>query len=274
MTEEDCSLRFAASLYANSAPLAYYICHVSPAARFVEGVPSSSAALLHQGKVDAALIPVAELLANPKLTKVEGIGVCAKQKVQSVLLKCFSPLAQVRRVELDPASRTSNALAAILLRHHLKLSPQMSYPLAQRSGPSDAAVVIGDRALAAPPAPYGDYDLAELWHQMTGLPFVFAVWSYPAGHAQASCLVEIAHLAKQQGVQQLDFFIKHYAETLGLPEERLQEYFHSAIYYDVGPQEERAIRAYAELLPTVAELLSAFPAPPLTGSQDKSETGY
>ncbi|MBW6510458.1 MAG: hypothetical protein K0A94_13070, partial [Desulfuromonadales bacterium] len=41
------------------------------------------------------------------------------------------------------------------------------------------ALLIGDRALklsAAVPPGVGVYDLGKLWHQHTGLPFVFALW--------------------------------------------------------------------------------------------------
>ena len=42
---------------------------------------------------------------------------------------------------------------------------------------ADAVLVIGDRAMSVPDAPFhAVVDLAEAWNAMTGLPFVFALW--------------------------------------------------------------------------------------------------
>jgi len=93
-----------------------------------------------------------------------------------VLLKCDVPVAQVRSVMKDPASATSNALAELLLRRHFRRDVVME-PF-REGAVVDAAVVIGDRALVSAPAPGGDIDLATAWKELTGLPFVFAVWAY------------------------------------------------------------------------------------------------
>ena len=42
---------------------------------------------------------------------------------------------------------------------------------------ADAVLVIGDRAMKVPHEPFHEVvDLAEAWHNLTGLPFVFALW--------------------------------------------------------------------------------------------------
>ena len=42
---------------------------------------------------------------------------------------------------------------------------------------ADAVLVIGDRAMKVPDAPFHSVvDLAEAWNALTGLPFVFALW--------------------------------------------------------------------------------------------------
>jgi chorismate dehydratase len=47
---------------------------------------------------------------------------------------------------------------------------------------ADAALLIGDPALFAEiPAGVGKIDLGAAWTDMTGLPFVWAFWSGPAG---------------------------------------------------------------------------------------------
>jgi len=236
------SLVFASVPYLNAAPLAHYLPEAG--ASVVYDRPSALAAQLRDGRADAALLPVADFLGDPSLAMIDGLGICADGAVESVLLKCSRPIEDVRRVARDPASRTSNALARVLLEKHLGLSVTM---VDDPEG-SDAAVLIGDCALVAPPAPHGDLDLAALWREMTGLPFVFAVWVHRSDHAGAQRLAEIAHEARQLGQSRMDELAALYAPKLGLPPARCRDYLTNAIHYDVGPRERQAMALFADLL--------------------------
>ena len=85
-----------------------------------------------------------------ELARIEGPGICADGDVQSVLLKCNRPIEQVRTVRPDAASRTSNALARIVMAKHFHCPVKMCSPDDQ----GDAQVVIGDRAMRQPPVSY------------------------------------------------------------------------------------------------------------------------
>jgi chorismate dehydratase len=237
-------LTFAPTPYVNTAPLAHFLTSVDPRVRVIADHPSALAGRLLDGSADAATIPVIDLFDHP-FRMVEGIGVCAEDEVQSVLLKCNRPLAEVRTVALDRASHTSNALSCILLRRHFGMEPEMSYADVDAC---DAAVVIGDRALCAPPAPGGDYDLAREWKAMTGLPFVFAVWAYRRDHPRAREITEIAHRAKEAGVAAIAELADREDRRLGLPAGRCRQYLESAVYYDVGPRELAAMELFQDLL--------------------------
>ena len=238
---------FAAAPYANSAPLAHFLSAISPETRVVlDYHPAQMLRQLHNHSVDMALLPVAELLTHPELTMIEGLGVCACKRVRSVLLKCRRPLKQVRTVTFDAASKTSNALARVLFSKHWKLA--VKTPPSADAATTDAAVVIGDRALCAPPAPHGDYDLAEHWHRMTGLPFVFAVWALRCDHPERQSLARIAHSAHQAGIAALSDLARLQAAKLGLSEALCQEYFRDCVYYDVGPQEQQAMKLFQQLI--------------------------
>ncbi|TAN37802.1 MAG: hypothetical protein EPN23_04625 [Verrucomicrobia bacterium] len=238
---------FAAAPYANSAPLAHFLATVSPETRVVQDYhPSQMLQQLHSHSVDVALLPVAELLLHPELTMIEGLGVCARARVRSVLLKCKRPLEQVRTVTLDAASKTSNALTRVLFSKHWKMAVEM-VPHAEHAT-ADAAVVIGDRALCAPPAPHRDYDLAEQWNQMTGLPFVFAVWALRRDHPEPQNLTRIARAAHQAGMAALPELARLQAAKLGLSEALCQEYFRDCVHYDVGAQEQQALKLFQQLI--------------------------
>lgn len=237
---------FAAVKYANASPLAHFLPSVDERATVTFGRPSELLAELADGRADAALVPVAAFLATPGLRMIDRIGICADGRVESVLLKCRRPLAEVRLVEPDSASRTSNALAAILLTEHLGLAAEVR---PTRPGEqADATVCIGDRALREPPAPAGDYDLAAMWKEMTHLPFVFAVWAYRSDCRDPDGLSRIALAARDMGLARLDELAALHAERLELPIERFREYFRTSVRYEVGPREMQAIELFARKL--------------------------
>ena len=243
-------LRFAAPAYANSVPLAQFIPAVAPGARVVLDLPARLLAPLAKGEYDAALIPVAGLFANPDLTFIDGTGICACRRVRSVLLRCRVPLEEVRTVSLDPASRTSNALAQILLRDHWKRRVEIVAGNAAQT--ADAAVVIGDRALCEAPGTGGDYDLATHWNRFTGLPFVFAVWAVRRNHPAPQELTRVIDAAKHAGVAALPQIAQEQAAKLGLTEAVCRAYFADCIYYDMGAKEREAMerfRALIDMLP-------------------------
>lgn len=212
----------------------------------VTGRPAELAAWLTDGRADAAMIPVADFFAHEDLAMIDGIGICADGDVRSVLLKCNCPLAEVRTVARDVASRTSNALAAILLERHLHASVEMLPP--EQAHHADACVVIGDRALKGVSSPGGDYDLAGLWKEMTGLPFVFAVWAYREDHPQAQRLARIARDARDAGVQAAAELGELHARRLGIDVEACREYLTQVIHYHVGPREVEAMELFRTLL--------------------------
>lgn len=242
---DDRTLVFAASWYANTAPLAHFLSAVNDSVRVASAPPSAVADMVRAGRADAGLIPVVDLFGGG-LVQIGGIGVCAHDEVQSVLIKCYRPLPEIRVVAEDPASHTSNALAAILLKDRFGLAVRF-VPAAQAVEP-DAAVAIGDRALCEPPAAFGDYDMAREWKALTGLPFVFAVWAHRPDHARSAELAEIARRAKEAGVAAMDELARLTSVRLGLPLANCLRYLRETIHYDVGPREEQAIERFRDLV--------------------------
>jgi len=256
--DNETPITFAASTYANSAPLVCSIHAVARQARLLDGHPSKLAPLLIDGSVDAALVPVVSLFEHQELRMLPDAGVCARDGVWSVLLKCRRPLQQVRTVARDAASKTSNALSEIVLRQHFGLDIEMLAP--QAAHRADAEVVIGDRALCLPPEASGRYDLAELWHEMTALPFVFAVWACRADHPEREAMASMVRKARDAGVAAIDDIALQQAKRLGLGERYCRDYLSSAIHYHVGPGEQEAMDLFQRLwqeLPSTLELAEA-----------------
>ena len=253
---------FAAAAFLNAAPLASFLEKVAPGVRVIYGPPSQSLDHVLAGRADAALAPVFDYFSTPDVAMIDSVCIASCGDVHSVWLKFHRPPEQVRSVAPDPASKTSNALAQILLVKHFDLDVPMEAPPAGQQ--PDATVVIGDRALCEPPGEFGNYDLAGIWTQMTSLPLVFAVWVHRSGHPRAAELRRITHAAKAAGLDALDQLADRYAAKLDIPRSDCLEYISSLLTYDLGPKEIEGMELFRSML---AEMGVAPRRPPAAGGQ-------
>lgn len=215
-------------------------------------VPSECARRLREGEADVGLIPSVEFARNAGLFLAAPLCVAARREVTSVLLLAGGPLAELKKVYLDPTSRTSQALARVLLeREGAKVeeyeeSPRFPYPMPT----GEAALVIGDRALALrKEVGAGElHDLAELWNRRTGLPFVFAVWAGREG-ACTPATRRVLEESRAHGARSLDAIVRHFAPRLGLPGAEVHRYLTEHLHYDLDHREVEAMaRFFAEVL--------------------------
>lgn len=146
----------------------------------VPDYPAKVADMLKSGAVDVALVPVALLKELPEYFIVSDYCIAAEHEVASVCLFSEVPVNELTTVYLDYQSRTSVALAKILMQEFWGINPEIinaqdeSYRTKIEG--TTGAVVIGDRALEQRRLSTYVYDLASEWQAMTNLPFVFAVW--------------------------------------------------------------------------------------------------
>src|SRR5712692_5734548 len=197
-------VRIGAVNYLNTKPLICDLEKLAPAAELVLDVPSRLAELLADGSLDVALIPVIEYFRAGSYTIVRDIAIASRGPVLSVTMFSRVPWPEIRRVALDEGSRTSAALAQILLRRKHGIHPEIvPLPLDQEaeSADADAVLLIGDRAMrACLPGFAHAFDLGQEWFDWTGVPFVYAVWAVREGAdlgSVARALVE----AKRRGCE-------------------------------------------------------------------------
>jgi chorismate dehydratase len=178
----DKKIRVGAVSYLNTRPLLYGFdqAPVRSQISLQTGYPAEIARGLLSGQLDIGLVPVAILKQMPEYHIVSDYGIAANGPVASVCIFSDCPLQEAKTLLLDYQSRSSVALARILLREYWKLDITLEDTQGDeylhRIGGQTAGLVIGDRALSQRShSPY-IYDLAEAWHQWTGLGFVFAAW--------------------------------------------------------------------------------------------------
>lgn len=174
-------IRVSAVSYTNTKPFIYGIQHTSIVDRIDLSldVPSDCAQKLIDDKVDIGLIPVAAALNLPEWHIVSDYCIGANGAVNSVFIFSNCDIHEVKTIQLDPQSRSSNNLAKVLMKNFWKVEPQQivnASDYAQCVDRHTAFVQIGDRTFGKKQQFRYVYDLAEEWQKMTGLPFMFAAW--------------------------------------------------------------------------------------------------
>ena len=139
--------------------------------------PRAMALAVESGEIDGGPLPVAEIFRlGDTVREVGCLGVACHGPALSVLLFSDRPVQDLdgQRIAVTEDTATSVQLIRVLARDHWKINPV----LAPQDADAPARLVIGDdanRQKKLNPAPYV-YDLATEWHELTGLPFVFAAW--------------------------------------------------------------------------------------------------
>ncbi|ARQ69280.1 menaquinone biosynthetic enzyme MqnA/MqnD family protein [Streptomyces marincola] len=142
---------------------------------------------LVNGELDIGPVSLMDFLAHAdELVALPDIAVGCDGPVMSCVIVSQVPLDQLdgARVALGSTSRTSVRLARLLLAERHGVAPDyFTCPpdLGLMMQEADAAVLIGDPALRAalhdaPRLGLAVHDLGQMWHEWTGLPFVFAAW--------------------------------------------------------------------------------------------------
>jgi predicted solute-binding protein len=144
-------------------------------------IPAGCADEVASGAADIGIIPSFEL-TRQDLAVIPGAGIACHGPVRSILLISARPAGEIRRLAVDSSSRTSVQLARVILARRFSATPELishAPDLDAMLQIADAALIIGDPALRIEPSllPYHVYDLGREWVEMTGLPFVFAVWA-------------------------------------------------------------------------------------------------
>jgi chorismate dehydratase len=179
-------VRIAAVSYLNTVPFIYGLRHAGNdlRAELLLSPPAGCTDAIASSKADIALIPVAGIPEIPNLEIIGNHCISACRKVRTVALMSASPLHEIRKIYLDPHSRTSVALIRMLAEEHWKLDVQwetLTDFADVKPEPGAGYTLIGDKVFGYEAMfPYR-YDLAEAWNEWIRLPFVFATWVAPRG---------------------------------------------------------------------------------------------
>ena len=257
--------RISASSYSNTAPLVWsflYGKNRGHAELIMDTAPARSAELLAQDRVDAALVPVIAYQMIDGVRMIPDVCVGARTRVRSVCLVTNGmDLSDVRSVSLDVSSRTSVALTKVIFREFLGFEPEWKDAEPEIESmlvDSDAALLIGDPALKIadrglriadsqtedprPKTEVRKFDLAELWHQHTGLGFVFAMWMT----RRENVSIDFAS-ARDEGLAHIDEIVANYQSDIHLGPGEMRDYLSNNISYSIDPAMEQGMELFFRL---------------------------
>lgn len=148
--------------------------------RLNAGTLKENAKKLREGEIEIALIsPLDYALSKETWHIVPGIGLASTGKAKHVQLFFKKDLKEIQTIAVDQNASGEDVLLKIVMREKYEQSPEYIYMPANMDtmlGQADAALIVGDAALSY----YNDYptriDLNEEWLDLTGLPFVYALW--------------------------------------------------------------------------------------------------
>jgi chorismate dehydratase len=263
--EHDGRLRVAAINFLNPAPLMWDFEHppldADLAGRYrVERMsPSECAVRLGSGEADIGLIPIAALATMPGLGVLPGCTIASKDHVRSLLLvrRASQPLATLRSVAADTASRTTLAYARILFHRWgnpaVRFLPHMA-DLDLMLDRAEAAILIGDPALFALEERINRlertqeelvyHDLAHEWRELTGLPLVAAVWANRADGVEARVAARDFVASRDHGLNNVDVLAHEWARRVPIPESTIRSYLSTNIHYVLDQECQEGMRGF------------------------------
>ena len=220
--------RIAVVPYLNTRPLIWGL-DDNPAVELLRAVPSELRGKLAGGQAQAALMPSIDLQRFEHPLVVIPAGCIASAGV-TLTVRVFSqvPARDVTVLWADTDSHTSVVLARVLwsalFARELRIIPFDAARGAPADDTAEAVLLIGDKVVTHPPLGY-DYqiDLGSMWYEMTGLPFVFAVWAAPS---RESCpaLHELMTAARVNGQQRAEQIACEYGPAYGWPVDLAVQY--------------------------------------------------
>ena len=238
----DAAFTVAAVSFLNARPLIEGL-EDEPGVALHTDVPSGLLNLLTTGAADVALCPVIDFQTTPDELCIVPVGAIGSDgATHTVRVFSRAPIASAERIHTDGDSHTSVALLEVVLDALYGRRPELVTLGTEPSDP-DAVLLIGDKVVHAENGadttryPY-QLDLGEAWRELTGLPFVFAIWLARAD-ADLGHLPEVLARCREHNRRRIPAIVAAHAN--GWPRELANRYLSEILRYEVGERELEAI---------------------------------
>jgi chorismate dehydratase len=243
--------------YMNAKPFIYGLQAKAGEVDIIYGVPSVLPQMLENGELDVILMPSAGYFRGTGYKIIPGSSIASDGLVESVRLFIKAPsIDKIRTVALDKDSMTSCVLTKIILSKRHSLKPEYIILDDKRkiyNEYADAFLVIGDDAMKVREEGFIILDLGQEWNELTGLPFVYAVW-VTKSESQLKGLGELLVDAKEYGLKFVNEIADTEAERLKMGKNRCLWYLRESIKYNLGEREIRGLKSFYDYALEIREV--------------------
>ena len=224
--------------------------------RLVSEPPATLNRMLREGDLDISSISASAFARNADdWLMLPDMSIACYGKVMSVLLVSRYEFEDLHGKPVFLTDESATAVDLVKLLFALQ-GVQPEFERRRVKSPEDladmagAGLVIGDAALRHnwhERYPHV-WDLCEIWNDMTGLPFVFAVWAVRKSFAQAypesvQRVIDMLQHSKTAGLADIDRIAETSASKLGIDLAVCKTYFKS-MYYSLSDPEISCLTAF------------------------------
>lgn len=212
--------------------------------RIINDSPRNCLRMLREGQLDAGIlsaIDYAEGKGNWKI--IPGGSVAACEGMRQINLFFNTDIRHLDQIAFDQSSQISLVLLKIILQEKYQITPKLvaiEGNLTKKLEEADAALLTGDLAYQQHLSNHSYIDLVDEWHDLTGLPFVYALWIVNDTSFSAQYISAI----KEQLATFSDRIpraSKRVSQALGGHWKKYDQYFKTAISYQFSEQEQQGL---------------------------------
>jgi chorismate dehydratase len=245
------SLRIGCVKYLNARPLIH-----GWSGEVVFEDPTALCQKLARGELDVALASSFEFLRNPIYRIVDGISISSAGPVYSVIVAHACESLEFDEIELDPASQTSVAMLRYLIaKDGRRFSPvEIAADKLAPLSANRARLLIGDQAIRFRQRfgnTYSYWDLGKGWHDVIGLPFVYALWLVRPELARSGEVAVQLRAVRDKNLAQLSELI---ALEKDFDPQFCARYYRENIDFAFGENEKEGLRTFATLCENIGLL--------------------
>ena len=222
-----------------------------PGVSLISRVPSKLLQALTSGIAHVALCPIIDFQRVEEELCVLPVGAIASDG-PTLTVRVFSqvPLDEIETVHVDGDSHTSVALLQVICAERFGLHPVLE-PLtpgrkATNGDTPQSLLLIGDKVVRDEPSrdlyPH-QLDLGQAWKELSGLPFVFAVWMARVGE-DLGLLPQLLDQQRSINASRIGEIVRRYAGPAGWPTALAARYLGEILSYEVGDRELRSIELF------------------------------
>lgn len=242
--------------FLNARPLIAGL-ETDPGVQLAFAVPAALPEQLARGDVDAALVPIIDVLRSQGRYRIIS-DACIGCDGETMTVRVFSqvPPDRVHTLWADVDSHTSVALARVLWRalYGRDLTLRACDTRTANLAETEAVLLIGDKVMDPRRAGFAyEVDLGGAWRQHTGLPFVFAVWAMrapvdsprPVQSPAATELSDLLQRARDRGVAQAAEIAETWGPRHGWPVAAAQRYLTQCMQYRLDARSVAGVALFA-----------------------------